>query len=976
MNGEFFDNVREGKTLKIKMFVSINNIHFIKRFYIFSLLFVLIYPCVQIHAATTASITINAAMSVTAMPVNLFGQNINVYESTADGTDTDFDAAVKATGAPLMRFPGGGYGDMVDWQTMTSCSNSWLPITKEKGISFANACNTQLQCIVNYAGYWCGAYQGHAAAVTKAADWVRYMNITNGGAHRVDYWEVGNETFGSGEQGFTSDDVAGGTTYGTNFIDFYNAMKAVDPTIKVGMQCQFDHGNFSRGALAAVKGKVVPDFFIAHAYPIWMESRTTGESWDTTLYASNPVIDGRIMDNVNLAVSCTAQMNSLVSTYFGSSYVGKIPYWMTEFRSVTNYKYDEFVDTMFCAQFLLELGRLGWGGANIWDIKNGYTMSTGEDFGLLRSGANSGYSDDLPKNGPRPTYYIYPYLSQVFGKNMVSCSYPSYVSITAAGSYPQDYILNTTTGNKVRAWASKDTSGNLTIFIANNDWNNTATVTLNISNFTAGTAGQSWTFQGAGTTYAGGTTPLVQRLHISINGTTDPAISSLPGTGTSVTTGSSFSVTMPLASMMLIKVPFGGTATPTATITRTVTGTTTATCTRTGTITYTFTPSRTPTYTRTYTFTLTSSATSTITFSPSFTRTATGTATPADTSTFTSTPSRTFTGTNTPSNTCTNTPTRTFTLTNTPTLTNTATGSFTGTETATCTDTLTATATKTVKFTSTNTPENTPSYTDTATDTCTQTKTSTGTVTPSMTFTLTNTPTGTNTATGTFTLTHTPTHTNTATGTFTLTHTPTSTITLTGTITYTDTPGNTPVYTDTGTNTPEKTPSFIITMTCSASPTFTQPVITRSETLTASKTATVTASFSSSSTPAFTETITATPVPVLTPSFTPAVLQDGGFAVNDVVLFPNPYNPEKGNLYIRVNMTGRVDKIKVRMYTVSFRLIIETAPSYTGTDTVILILPPAVLKRLSIGTYYVLVSTGSASGKKAASKPHLLVVLK
>jgi hypothetical protein len=75
-------------------------------------------------------------------------------------------------------------------------------------------------------------------------------------------------------------------------------------------------------------------------------------------------------------------------------------------------------------------------------------------------------------------------------------------------------------------------------------------------------------------------------------------------------------------------------------------------------------------------------------------------------------------------------------------------------------------------------------------------------------------------------------------------------------------------------------------------------------------------------------------------------------------------------------MTGRVDKIKVRMYTVSFRLIIETAPSYTGTDTVILILPPAVLKRLSIGTYYVLVSTGSASGKKAASKPHLLVVLK
>jgi len=505
-----------------------------------------------------ANISINADKALNVIPDELFGQNMAVWEKTGDGSDPGYIDAVKAMNCAIVRFPGGGYADIVDWENIPQCKMSWIPVNMQKGIGFAKACGIKLQCCVNYAGNWCDKDQGHDAAVKKAADWVKYMNVTDGGAYPVKYWEIGNEQFGSGENGFWSDDEEGGTRYGNFFVDFYKAMKTVDKTIQIGAQFQYDHAGFTIGVLKALKAKkIVPDFFIVHVYPIWLSDRNKEKapSWDKTLYAANPVLDGRLMDNVAVGVSITSINDQLIEKYLGKKYVGKIPFWCTEWRSILEYKFDEFSDTMFCAQFLLEMGRLGFGGANIWDLKNGFDVKKGDDFGLLRTGVNKDVSDDNPIDSPRPTYYIYPYLSRVFGRQMVECIAPDYVPNAVPGKYPEDWKMNTVTGNKVRAWASKDASGNLTVFVANNDPDNSATANITINGFNADKQGKVWLFEPSGNTFYGSDKPILQRMHIKINGNEDPAIGSLPGDGNTIQTGNTFKMDLPAASMALVKIP-------------------------------------------------------------------------------------------------------------------------------------------------------------------------------------------------------------------------------------------------------------------------------------------------------------------------------------------------------------------------------------------------------------------------------------
>jgi alpha-L-arabinofuranosidase len=517
--------------------------------------------CAGIAVKSTSApvaVSIDAAKAVRTIQPEIFGQNIAVWEGTADGKDAAYNEAVKAMSPSVIRFPGGGYADLVDWENINSCGYSWVPITTRKGIDFANACGAKLQIEVNYSGFWCDKENGHDAAVKKAADWVRYMNVTGGGAHKVKYWEIGNEQFVSGEKGFWSDDEEGGDKYGTEFVDFYNAMKKVDPDIKIGAQCQYDHVPFTTGVLKALKKKnCIPDFLITHIYPIWVPDRDAEKApnWDRSLYAANDVLDGRIMDSVYHAVSATAVQDGLVSRYLGKKYAGKIPYMCTEFRSVQSYKFDEYVDAMFCSQFILELGRLGWNGANLWDLKNGYSRKTSDDFGLLRTGVNADMADDNPKDSPRPTYYVYPYLSNIFGKDLVECKFPEYTPNAVPGRAPYNWKLSDASGSRVRAWASKDAAGDLTVFLVNNDRDNNAQADINIAGFNAGAKGKSWTFEAAGKTYYGKEEPMMQRMHIKINGIEDPAVSSLPGEGFDIATGSNFTVKMPAGSMILIKIP-------------------------------------------------------------------------------------------------------------------------------------------------------------------------------------------------------------------------------------------------------------------------------------------------------------------------------------------------------------------------------------------------------------------------------------
>ena len=442
----------------------------------------------------------------------------------------------------------------------------------------------------------------------------------------------------------------------------------------------------------------------------------------------------------------------------------------------------------------------------------------------------------------------------------------------------------------------------------------------------------------------------------------------------------------------------------TATFTPSRTRTRTPTASRTSTITPTPTRTSTPTVSRTVTVTNTRTPTPTYTRTPSstYSSTATRTNTPAATNTWTGTATRTVTATLTRTNTQVITSTFTMTRTGTPTYSRTNTPYYSATQTPTGTQ---PTATNTAVITNTHT--NTQIPTSTNTQIITNTFTQTITITPTLTRTAT---TG---FSSTYTNTRTPTiiYTNTLipTESFTSTRTITSTLTLTITLTYTSTPTftrtNTPTFTVTDTissNTPTTTPTLTLTRTATTTytvtltqtPTYSNTItstytatITPTETRTITLTWTPTPSYTRTvtltwtATSSYTGTCTITVTPSITPTYTQTLVPDSEeYKIEDIVIYPNPYNPRNGqDLNISFKVSKRSKMIKVRIFTTGLRLIkqIIFADKIFNAGIINTVeIPNRYLVWLANGAYYVIIYAKNIDGAEVKSKPETLLILR
>ncbi len=404
---------------------------------------------------------------------------------------------MKLVGYPQVRWPGGSWGDIVAWNN-TQCSGG--ASTTDQAIAFISSFGAHMQPIVNFSGYWCNTQYTHNQAVSLAAQWVTYMNVTNHYAAQV--WEIGNEDYGSWEQGHTD-----ATTYGNEFADYYNAMKAVDSTILIGAVAMADNyvPGWTVGVLSAIKAKgLVPDYLIVHDYPFTMGGGTV----------AGPTLDKGVLDAVGQIATFTTAVNGMVSQVYGAAYVGKIPYRMTEFQSTQGAGDlgSLYVEAMFDSQLLLELASNGWVGANKWDLKNGLT---------------SNYN-------PVPDYYTYYLLSQKFGASQVAA---------------------TSANASLRAYAAKDTAGNLTLFLVNNDPATDIAATVNVAGFGAAATGTKWVLLPAGN--APGNAPQ-EAVGLQINGVANPGADTLPTlAGVAQAGTNAFTIDLPPSAMVMMILPPG-----------------------------------------------------------------------------------------------------------------------------------------------------------------------------------------------------------------------------------------------------------------------------------------------------------------------------------------------------------------------------------------------------------------------------------
>jgi len=477
-------------------------------------------------AAVAQVITVNASSPIRTIPMTMYGGNLQAWDGTQDGNNAKFNALMKASGRKTQRIIGGSWADGHLWSDIEELNSPYgsaaWKVSYQEFLNLLNALNEpgqttppSFQPIVNFPGVW---YQdvagnaiahGHQAAVDAAVAWVQDQTARSVTAQ---YWEIGNEVYGPWETGWFSG--INGTYYGDYYADFHLAMKAANPNIKIGAVAyeadtnglyDWFTGRWTYDLLRAASAKgAVPDFLIIHQYP----SSGQPASYNSTLLST---------DVNNIAVF-TSQLNAMVSAAIGSQYVGQVKYAMTEYDvgdldSPLYQRTKAYVNAMFHTQYILEMCRNGWEIANAWS------------------------QAELDNSTWRvnPVWWAHPLMVHYFGRDMVQAS---------------------SSDSAVRAYAAKDATGALTLFMVNNSETTSKTATINISGFTGATSGQSWLIAPAGVTVAGGTNNGRDNNDLSINGVAGPnplVAASFPAQ--SIATGSSFSVTLPANNMMMVRIP-------------------------------------------------------------------------------------------------------------------------------------------------------------------------------------------------------------------------------------------------------------------------------------------------------------------------------------------------------------------------------------------------------------------------------------
>jgi hypothetical protein len=402
-------------------------------------------------AATAVTVSINAAQARATIPSVGVGMNVAVWDSQMDDALTS--TLLHGAGVQMVRYPGGSYADIYHWQTHTAENGGYIAANTEFDpfVAMVHAAGAQPIITANYG----------TGTAQEAADWVRYANVTKG--YGIKYWEIGNEVYGNGLYGATweADNHSSktATTYATNLVQYANAMKAVDPTIKIGAVLTTPGGwpdgivgpgdtmDWNHTVMSIAGSKI--DFVIVHQYP-----SVTSEADLLSKPQTEPP-----------AVMST--LHSLINQYAGSN-AANVGVAVTEFSS--QFAMDTSPTGLYAPDIYLDWMENGAFNMDWWNLRNGTdcshitTIQGATDYGDS-SIVSTGASCEPPVNTPFPVYYG----MQMIGK---------------LGSPGDALVQASASSSLLSAHAVKRANGDLNVMLINKDPNNDATVNLSYSGFT------------------------------------------------------------------------------------------------------------------------------------------------------------------------------------------------------------------------------------------------------------------------------------------------------------------------------------------------------------------------------------------------------------------------------------------------------------------------------------------------------------
>ncbi|MDQ7803583.1 cellulose binding domain-containing protein [Amycolatopsis sp. A133] len=414
-----------------------------------------------------ATVTVNARAGLATMPDTGIGANHAVWDSQL-GTDAVADL-LGGAGVRTMRYPGGSYGDIYHWKDNTAPGGYVAPGTDfDTFMGGVRRAGAQPVIIANYG----------TGTPEEAADWVRYANVTKG--YGVKYWEIGNELYGNGHYGANweadNHEDKSPTGYANGVVAYADAMKAVDPSVKIGAvlttPANWPDGVVGAGDTATWNQTVLSiagphiDFVILHWYP---SGSTAAEALTRT---------EQVTDMLYLA-------REQITRYAGAN-PGRIGIAMTELNTPVGMNTQP--GALFAADAYSSLLANGVFTVDWWNVHNGATkLSTvaGQpdygDFGLLSSATCLDGGCEPALNTPFAPYY---------GLKMMSTfARPGDQFVRAAADDPL-----------VGAHAVRRPNGDLAVLLLNKDPDQARAVTLDYAGYTpAPGAPQVFTFTNGAT---------------------------------------------------------------------------------------------------------------------------------------------------------------------------------------------------------------------------------------------------------------------------------------------------------------------------------------------------------------------------------------------------------------------------------------------------------------------------------------------
>ena len=416
-------------------------------------------PATTVNATKPSSsgavqVTVDLSQITTKVSKYLFGNNTNPWMGQYV-TEPVLMNNITALAPNILRAPGGSTSDIYFWDadgaTITAPADAPAKLFKsgvdtaagywfgkntqswtfdiDNYYSVLKQTNSTGLITVNYgyARYGTSAHPDQVAA-HLAANWVRYDN------GRTQYWEIGNENYGTWEAGYQIDvsqnkdgqpEILTGTLYGTHFKVFADSMRAAaaqvgNTNIKIGVvlttgnDADSNQGwitNWNAGVLSAAGNS--PDFFVEHNY--------------YTPYGQNSTVDVIL----GTPVPGTSAMVNWVATSVKNAGVTPKPIAFDEWNIQATGS-EQNVSNIAGLHAVMTLGEMlknQISMASRWDLANGW--SSGDDQGMFNIGDEPGA---VAKWNPRPAYYYMWFFQNYFGDRMVSSTVSGSTDIVSYGS--------------------------------------------------------------------------------------------------------------------------------------------------------------------------------------------------------------------------------------------------------------------------------------------------------------------------------------------------------------------------------------------------------------------------------------------------------------------------------------------------------------------------------------------------------------